>query len=78
MMSKLDIKPFTIGFIPVAGFDNKTKIFYPEINLNPDKTLEDFKEAYGKALTFCSTNRIYYSRNNYFLNWKSWKTMTSS
>jgi len=52
MMSKLDIKPFTIGFIPVAAFDNESKIFYPEINLNPDKTLEDFKEAYGRALPF--------------------------
>jgi large subunit ribosomal protein L10 len=52
MMSKLDIKPFSIGFIPVAGFDNTTKSFYPEINLNPDKTLEDFKEAYGRALPF--------------------------
>jgi large subunit ribosomal protein L10 len=52
MMSKLGIKPFTIGFIPVAAFDNTTKTFYPEINLNPDKTLEDFKEAYGRALPF--------------------------
>ena len=52
MMSKLDIKPFTIGFIPVAAFDNPTKTFYPELNLNPEKTLEDLKEAYGKALPF--------------------------
>jgi large subunit ribosomal protein L10 len=52
MMSKLDIKPFTIGFIPVAAFDNELKIFYPEINLNPEKTLEDVKEAYGRALPF--------------------------
>jgi len=52
MMSKLDIKPFTIGLIPVAAFDNQTKTFYPEININPDKTLEDLKEAYGKALPF--------------------------
>jgi large subunit ribosomal protein L10 len=52
MMSKLDIKPFTIGFIPVAAFDNESKIFYPEININPDKLLEDLKEAYGKALPF--------------------------
>lgn len=52
MMSKLDIKPFTIGFIPVAAFDNTTKMFYPEININPDKTLEDLKEAYGRALPF--------------------------
>lgn len=52
MMSKLDIKPFSIGFIPVAAFDNETKKFYPNIDLNPDKTLEDFKEAYGRALPF--------------------------
>ena len=52
MMSKLDIKPFTIGFVPLAAFDNETKAFYPEINLDPEKTLEDLKEAYGKALPF--------------------------
>jgi len=52
MMSKLDIKPFSIGFIPVAAFDNELKMFYPEININPDKTLEDLKEAYGRALPF--------------------------
>ncbi len=52
MMGKLDIKPFTIGFIPVAAFDNEKKLFYPEINLDPEKTLEDFKVAYGKALPF--------------------------
>lgn len=52
MMSKLDIKPFTIGFVPLAAFDNTTKTFYPEINIDPDKTLEDLKEAYGRALPF--------------------------
>jgi len=52
MMSKLDIKPFTIGFIPVAAFDNELKIFYPDINIDPDKTLEDLKESYGRALPF--------------------------
>jgi large subunit ribosomal protein L10 len=52
IMSKLNIKPFTIGFIPVAGFDNESKSFYPEIDLNPDKLLEDLKQAYGKALPF--------------------------
>jgi len=52
MMSKLDIKPFTIGFVPVAAFDNELKIFYPKINVDPDKTLKDLKEAYGRALPF--------------------------
>jgi len=52
MMSKLDIKPFSIGFIPVAAFDNETKKFYPDLNINPDKLLEDVKETYGRALPF--------------------------
>jgi large subunit ribosomal protein L10 len=52
IMSKLDIKPFSIGFIPVAAFDNELKIFYPEININPDQTLEDLKNTFGKALPF--------------------------
>jgi large subunit ribosomal protein L10 len=52
MMSKLDIKPFTIGFIPVAAYDNESKMFYPNIDINPDKILENLKEAYGKALPF--------------------------
>ncbi|MFH1503582.1 MAG: 50S ribosomal protein L10 [Candidatus Diapherotrites archaeon] len=52
MMNKLGIKPFSIGFIPLTAFNNELKIFYPEMNLDPDKTLEDLKEAYGKALPF--------------------------
>jgi large subunit ribosomal protein L10 len=52
MMSKLDIKPFTIGFIPVAAFDNESKIFYPNIEINPDETLDNLKEAFGRALPF--------------------------
>ncbi len=52
IMSKLDIKPFSIGFLPIAAFDNTTKTFYPEIDINPDKILEDLKEAYGRALPF--------------------------
>jgi large subunit ribosomal protein L10 len=52
MMSKLDIKPFSIGFIPVAAFDNESKTFYSDLNINPDKFLDDVKEAYGRALPF--------------------------
>lgn len=52
MMNKLDIKPFSIWLVPIAAFDNNTKTFYPEMDINPEKTLEDLKEAYGKALPF--------------------------
>jgi hypothetical protein len=52
MMSKLDIKPFSIGFIPVAAFDNESKIFYSDLNINPDQILDNLKEAYGRSLPF--------------------------
>ncbi len=52
IMSKLDIKPFSIGFIPVCAFDNETKSFYAEINIDPEGTLNELKYAFGKALPF--------------------------
>ena len=50
IMSKLDIKPFSIGFIPLSAIDNENKKFYSEININPEGTLEALKQLYGKAL----------------------------
>lgn len=52
IMSKLDIKPFSIGFIPLCAYDNETKAFYAEINIDPEGTLNDLKYAFGKALPF--------------------------
>ncbi len=52
IMSKLDIKPFSIGFIPLCAFDNEEKKFYAEINIDPEGTLNDLKYAFGKALPF--------------------------
>ena len=52
MMNKLNIRPFSIGFIPLAGFDNSKKEFYAKIDIDPEKTLEELKQAYGKALPF--------------------------
>jgi len=52
IMSKLDIKPFSIGFIPLCAFDNETKTFYAEINIDTEGTLNDLKYAFGKALPF--------------------------
>jgi large subunit ribosomal protein L10 len=52
IMAKLDIKPFSIGFIPLAAFDTKENKFYAEINIDPEGTLEDLKEAFGRALPF--------------------------
>jgi len=52
MMSKLNIKPFSIGFTPVAAYDTKTNKFYSDINIDFEGTLNRLKEAHGRALPF--------------------------
>lgn len=52
IMSKLDIKPFSIGFTPLCAFDNEEKKFYAEIKIDKEGTLKDLKYAFGKALPF--------------------------
>lgn len=52
VMSKLDVKPFSIGFIPLCAYDGKDKKFYAEINIDTEGTLNDLKYAFGKALPF--------------------------
>jgi large subunit ribosomal protein L10 len=52
IMGKLDVKPFSIGFIPLCAYDKEDKKFYAEINIDPEGTLNDLKYAFGKALPF--------------------------
>lgn len=52
MLGKLDIKPFSVGYIPLFAFDKDKRVFYSEINIDPEKALKDLLEAYGKALPF--------------------------
>jgi large subunit ribosomal protein L10 len=52
VMTKLDIKPFSIGFIPLVAFDNEKKQLYLEIKINTEETLENLKYAFGKSLPF--------------------------
>ncbi len=52
IMSKLDIKPFSIGFIPLAVFDVKQRKLYTEININKEGEVKNLKVAFGKALSF--------------------------
>ncbi|MDP3986803.1 MAG: 50S ribosomal protein L10 [Nanoarchaeota archaeon] len=52
VMSKLDIKPFSIGFVPLAAFDAKEDKLYLNIEINKEETLEELKNAFGKALPF--------------------------
>ncbi len=52
LMAKLDIKPFKIGFIPLCAFDSEKKVFYANIKVDKEVTIENLKIAYGKALGF--------------------------
>jgi len=52
VMSKLNIKPFSIGFIPVAGFDSRENKFYSEIKINREETLANLKDAFARAIPF--------------------------
>ena len=51
-MGKLDIKPFSIGFIPLAAYDTKENKLYLEIVIDREKTLNELKEAFSKSLAF--------------------------
>lgn len=52
IMGKLDIKPFKVGFIPLAGFDTKEGKLYLDIKIDREGTLEKLKEAHNRALLF--------------------------
>ena len=52
VMNKLDIRPFSVGFIPLCAFDNTEGKFYAELKIDKEATLEELKTAYGKALAF--------------------------
>lgn len=52
IMSKLDIKPFSVGFVPLAAFDSENNKIYTEIKINQEEAITNLKEAYSKALAF--------------------------
>jgi large subunit ribosomal protein L10 len=56
IMSKLDIKPFEVGFIPIASFDNKKGKLYINIKINKKEFLKNIIEAYSKSISFAINN----------------------
>ena len=52
IMSKLDIKPFSIGFLPLCAFDKEEGKFYSELKIDREGTLKELRTAFGKALPF--------------------------
>ncbi len=52
LMGKLDIKPFTIGFIPLCAFDTQENKLYTEIKIDRQSTITQLREAFSKSLGF--------------------------
>jgi large subunit ribosomal protein L10 len=52
LMNKLGIKPFYVGFEPVAAFDIKEKKLYLNIKINKEETLKELKDFFARALPF--------------------------
>jgi large subunit ribosomal protein L10 len=52
IMTKLEIKPFKIGFIPLCAFDNENKKLYLDIKIDKEGTIEEFRKIYSKSLPF--------------------------
>jgi len=52
VMAKLNIKPFSIGFIPVCGFDLNEGKIYLEIKIDKAEAIKNLKESFGRALPF--------------------------
>lgn len=52
MLAKLNILPFTIGFIPVSAYDSKENKIYANIVIDSVGTLELLKDSFARALAF--------------------------
>ncbi|GAJ12039.1 unnamed protein product, partial [marine sediment metagenome] len=52
IMNKLDIKPFSVGFIPLSAFDTEKGKLYLEIKIDKEGTLKEIKNSFEKALAF--------------------------
>jgi len=52
LMGKLNIKPFTIGFIPICAFDTEEKKLYVDIKIDPEEAVNELQNAFGRALPF--------------------------
>ncbi len=52
LMNKLGMKPFSVGFLPLASFDAQENKIYTEIKINREETLAELKTSFGKALSF--------------------------
>ncbi len=61
VMNKLNIKPFSVGYIPTVGYNLEKNKLYLSIKINREEAQENLKEAFAKALSF-AVNIGYYGK----------------
>jgi large subunit ribosomal protein L10 len=59
LLQKLEIKPFTIGLVPVAFYDNKEDKIYSDIKINPEEARINLVLMSRKALGFAQKINYY-------------------
>lgn len=52
IMTKLEIKPFSVGFVPLFAFDNENKKLYLDIKIDKEGTIKELKKFYLESLSF--------------------------
>lgn len=68
ILQKLNIRPFSVGLVPLIVYDVKAGKLYTEIHINTDEAVGSLKEAAGRALGFAQSIRYYCKETiGYFL-----------
>lgn len=52
IMGKLNITPFSVGFIPLASYDSKSKQIYSDLIIDKKGTLESLKNMFSRSMAF--------------------------
>ena len=52
IMAKLNILPFSVGFIPLVAYDSKSDKIYTEIIIDSEATLKNLKDTFMKSKSF--------------------------
>ncbi|SRR3989338_1859 len=63
IMNKLDIKPFSVGFVPLSAYDTKERKLYVEIKINKEEMLNEMKNAFSKSLALAVERLNYISQD---------------
>ncbi|MAG07384.1 50S ribosomal protein L10 [Candidatus Pacearchaeota archaeon] len=52
VMGKLDVLPFSVGFIPLVAFDTESNLIFEDLKIDPEATVEEMKNIFAKLRGF--------------------------